>query len=160
MSVEEPQFLEVGTPEPRRIAFLHQPPPTSDGTGLIWLIGLKSDMDSTKATALADWARQNGYGLTRFDYSGHGASGGDFLKATLGDWLDETRAIFNKVTHGPQVVIGSSTGGHLALLLLRTGRREQAQAALEAGRRLDPERRNLPRFGTGRTGVRQLPRDL
>ena len=119
MSIEEPQFLEVGTPEPRRIAFLHQPPPTSDGTGLIWLIGLKSDMGSTKATALAEWAPQNGYGLTRFDYSGHGASGGDFLKATLGDWLDETSAIFNKVTHGPQVVIGSSTGGHLALLLLR-----------------------------------------
>ena len=120
MSVDEPQFLEVGVePNARRIAYLHQPPPAEGGTGLIWLIGLKSDMFSTKATALAEWAPKAGFGLTRFEYSGHGVSGGDFLKATLGDWLEETRAVFKQVTSGPQVLIGSSTGGHLALMLLR-----------------------------------------
>lgn len=122
MCAAEPQFLEVSGPggsNPRRIAYLHQPPLKEGGTGLIWLIGLKSDMISTKAEALAEWAPQNGYGLTRFDYSGHGQSGGDFEQATIGDWLQESRAIFEKVTTGPQIVLGSSTGGYLALLLLR-----------------------------------------
>jgi len=122
MSQGEPLFLEVsghGASDPRTIAYLHQPPATGGGSGLIWLIGLKSDMVSTKAEALADWAPKNGYGLTRFDYSGHGRSGGDFLEATVGNWLEESRAIFEEVTTGPQIVLGSSTGGHLALLLLR-----------------------------------------
>ncbi len=118
MSDDEPQFLEVGTP-PRRIAYRHQPAPTEDAPGLLWLIGLRSDMLSTKATALGDWAPQNGFGLTRFDYSGHGESGGDFLDGTIGNWLEETKAVFKEVTSGPQIVLGSSTGGHLALLLLR-----------------------------------------
>lgn len=120
MSADEPQFLEVGDGAKRRgIAYIHQPPPATGGTGLIWLIGLKSDMISTKAEALAEWAPQNGFGLTRFDYSGHGRSEGDFLHATIGDWLEESRAVFKQVTSGPQIVLGSSTGGHLALLLLR-----------------------------------------
>lgn len=122
MSQAEPQFLEVSGPGgtgPRSIAYLHQPPPNEGGTGLIWLIGLKSDMVSTKAEALSEWAPKNGYGLTRFDYSGHGQSGGDFLQATIGDWLQESRAVFEKLTSGPQIVLGSSTGGHLGLLLLR-----------------------------------------
>lgn len=122
MSEPKPQFLEVSGPggaESRKIAYIHQPAANDAGTGLIWLIGLKSDMVSTKAEALAEWAPKNGYGFTRFDYSGHGQSGGDFLEATVGDWLKESRAIFETVTKGPQIVLGSSTGGHLALLLLR-----------------------------------------
>src|SRR5690606_7183011 len=78
-----------------------------------------SDMVSTKATALAGWAPENGFGLTRFEYSGHGSSSGNFKDATIGDWLEETREVFCRVTQGRQIVIGSSTGGHLALLLLR-----------------------------------------
>lgn len=120
MSIGEPQFLEVGCAEKqRRIAYLTNPGPDPEGLGLVWLIGLKSDMVSTKATALAKWAPANGFGLTRFEYSGHGSSSGDFEEATIGDWLEETREVFCKVTKGRQIVIGSSTGGHLALLLLR-----------------------------------------
>lgn len=120
MSTGEPQFLDVGDrDERRRIAYLTSPPPEPDGLGLVWLIGLNSDMVSTKASALAEWAPTNGFGLTRFEYSGHGASSGEFKDATIGEWLEETRDVFTKITRGRQIVIGSSTGGHLALLLLR-----------------------------------------
>ncbi|MEQ8823132.1 MAG: alpha/beta hydrolase [Filomicrobium sp.] len=129
MSAAELQFLDVGKDKPRRIAYRHQPTPEGGKAGIIWLIGLKSDMLSTKATALSEWAPQNGYGLTRFDYSGHGESGGDYLQATVGDWLEETRAVFEQVTSGPQIIIGSSTGGHLALLLLRALMKEKPEAA-------------------------------
>lgn len=130
MSTGEPQFLNVGHGDAqRRIAYLTSPPPEADGTGILWLIGLKSDMNSTKATALAEWAGANGFGLTRFDYSGHGASSGEFKDATIGDWLEEARDVFTKITRGRQIVIGSSTGGYLALLLLRDlMRRDPAQA--------------------------------
>lgn len=120
----ELQFLHVdanpatGTPA-RRVAFLRQEPARPGGLGLVWLIGLKSDMVSTKATVLARHCAMRGHGLTRFDYSGHGRSEGDFEQATIGDWLQETRAVFTRLTAGPQLVLGSSTGGHLALLLLR-----------------------------------------
>lgn len=130
MSSGEPQFLDVGDgSERRQIAYLTSPSPAPDGLGLIWMIGLKSDMVSTKATALADWAPANGFGLTRFEYSGHGSSSGEFTEATIGDWLEESRDVFTKVTHGRQILIGSSTGGHLALLLLRDLIRRDPTAA-------------------------------
>lgn len=120
MSDTEPQFLDVGEGETRRrIAYLTAPPRTPGAPGLFWLIGLKSDMVSTKAEALAAWTAARGLGMTRFDYSGHGRSGGRFEDATIGDWLEEAEAVFTRVTKGPQIVIGSSTGAHVALLLLR-----------------------------------------
>jgi alpha-beta hydrolase superfamily lysophospholipase len=76
-------------------------------------------MASTKATAIADFAREKGIGCTRFDYSGHGISSGRFEDGTIGQWLAEADAVFQKVTRGPQIVIGSSMGGWIALLLLR-----------------------------------------
>lgn len=124
MNEPHAQFLTVdanpatGAPA-RRIAYLRQEPALPGGLDLVWLIGLKSDMISTKAAALAEHCAARGYGLTRFEYSGHGRSEGDFEQATLGDWLQETRAVFTRITRGPQLVLGSSTGGHLALLLLR-----------------------------------------
>ena len=62
--------------------------------GLFWLGGFKSDMKGTKAEALSDWARQNGRACVRFDYSGHGESGGDFRAGTIGRWLEESLAVF------------------------------------------------------------------
>jgi pimeloyl-ACP methyl ester carboxylesterase len=116
----EVQYLDVGSGErQRRIAYQSCPPADPGGVGLLWLIGLKSDMESTKATALADWARARGLGFTRFDYSGHGRSEGRFEDATISDWLEETVAVFCRVTEGPQIVVGSSTGAHIALLLVR-----------------------------------------
>lgn len=100
------------------------------GCGVFWLPGYKSEMASTKASALADFAVGR-FGCTRFDYSGHGRSGGRFIDGTIGDWLEEAAAVFTRVSAGPQVVIGSSMGGYIALLLLR---RLMAQAPAEAAR--------------------------
>ena len=101
---------------------------------LLWLPGYRSDMASTKATALAEFARQKGYGCTRFDYSGHGVSSGRFEDGTIGQWLAEAEAVFRRATRGPQIVIGSSMGGWIALLLLRRLLREApAEAARIAG---------------------------
>jgi pimeloyl-ACP methyl ester carboxylesterase len=85
-----------------------------------------SDMASTKATAVADWADEHGRQATLFDYSGHGKSDGPFVDGTIGRWLEEARAVFVEVTKGPQVVIGSSMGGHIALAMLRDMLREEA----------------------------------
>ncbi len=116
----EPQFLNVDAGgKRRRIATMVSAGTRDDGLGLMWLPGLKSDMISTKAAALAEWAAPRGLGMTRFDYSGHGRSEGVFEEATVGDWLAEARAVFTKLTNGPQILVGSSTGGHIALLLLR-----------------------------------------
>jgi alpha-beta hydrolase superfamily lysophospholipase len=130
MGADNPGYLEVGEGAARRrIAYLSAPPKTPGGPGILWLIGLKSDMASTKAAALADWTAARGIGMTRFDYSGHGQSGGDFEDATIGDWLEEAEAVFTRVARGPQIVVGSSTGGHIALLLLRRLMKEQPAEA-------------------------------
>jgi pimeloyl-ACP methyl ester carboxylesterase len=78
-----------------------------------------SDMASTKATVITEYARENGLGCTRFDYSGHGVSGGDFRAGTIGRWTEEAIAVFTQVAEGPQVVVGSSMGGHIALIMMR-----------------------------------------
>jgi pimeloyl-ACP methyl ester carboxylesterase len=114
------QFITVGSgAKARNIAYLANPPVRAGGAGLMWLTGLKSDMTSTKAEALAAWTAARGLGFTRFDYSGHGRSEGEFEDATISDWLDESTAVFQELTSGPQVLVGSSTGAHVALLLLR-----------------------------------------
>ena len=101
--------------------------------GLLWLGGYKSDMQGTKAQALVGWAAQQGRACMRFDYSGHGESGGAFTDGTIGRWLAETVAVFD-ACRGPQIIIGSSMGGWLALLLVRALRaRKQASAANVAG---------------------------
>lgn len=111
------QYLDVGIgADHRRIAVLQD---EGRAPGLIWLPGFKSDMVSTKATFLSEWAREKGLACTRFDYSGHGQSGGRFEDGTVGRWLEETRAVFTRMTQGPMVVVGSSMGGYIALLLLR-----------------------------------------
>lgn len=130
MTMTEARNLEVGSGTgTRSIAYLHEEPSHPDGPGVFWLIGLKSDMLSTKAAALAEWAAARGLGCTRFDYSGHGQSSGRFEDAVIGDWLEEAAEVFRRVTAGPQIVIGSSTGGHIALLLLRKLLREDPAAA-------------------------------
>ena len=115
MSGAELQTVDVNG---REIAVLATRTPKEGGAGLLWLPGFKSDMASTKAFALADFAVGR-FGCTRFDYSGHGRSGGRFEDGTIGDWLDDAAAVFTTVTAGPQIVIGSSMGGYIALLLLK-----------------------------------------
>ena len=102
------KFLEVGTGKAaRRIAVRAR---QGAAPALFWLGGFKSDMKGTKAQALARWAREQGRGMTRFDYSGHGESGGDFLEGTISRWLEESLAVFDAFCRGPQTVIGSSMG--------------------------------------------------
>ena len=114
------QELSVGDgASARLIAYRIATAGEKGATGLFWLSGFMSDMSSTKATAVAAWAAQHGLGSTLFDYSGHGASSGPFTDGTIGRWLEEAASVFTKITTGPQVIIGSSMGGHIALLLLR-----------------------------------------
>jgi alpha-beta hydrolase superfamily lysophospholipase len=120
MTAPQPQFLDVGSaPEHRRIAYLQQPARVAGRPGLVWLCGLKSEMVSTKASAVAEWAEGQGLASLRFDYSGHGQSQGRFEDGTVSRWLEEAEAAFLALTEGPQVLIGSSLGGYIALLLLR-----------------------------------------
>lgn len=103
------------------------------GPGLFWLGGFKSDMKGTKAEALDAWAAQQGRACMRFDYSGHGESGGSFAEGTISRWLEESVAVFGQFCHGPQIVIGSSMGGWMALLLARELARLAASGKPPAG---------------------------
>ncbi len=130
MPDDAPQFLNVGCADnARRIAYLHEPVKRDGESGLVWLQGFKSEMVSLKATAIAQWAREHDVGLTRFDYSGHGRSEGRFEDGTISRWLDEALSVVRQVTHGPQILIGSSMGAWLALLLLRALKRQNAAEA-------------------------------
>jgi len=126
------KFLPVGTGKGgRQIAARAREgaPP-----GLFWLGGLKSDMKGTKAAALDRWAAERGRTMIRFDYSGHGESSGAFEDGTIGRWLEESLAVFEACCRGPQVAIGSSMGGWLALLLIRAlARRRKAETGKVAG---------------------------
>ena len=114
---QEPAFIEVGNGDgQRRIAVRAR---EGRAPGLFWLGGFNSDMQGTKAVALDAWAAEHGRAFVRFDYSGHGESGGKFTDGTIGRWLEESVAVFDGFCEGPQVVIGSSMGGWIALLLAR-----------------------------------------
>ena len=122
------KFLDVGTgPAARRIAVRQREGATP---GLFWLGGFKSDMGGTKIAALDQWAAAQGRACTRFDYSGHGESGGDFTQGTIGRWLEESIAVYARFAQGPQVVVGSSMGGWLALLIARELRKRRSVAPL------------------------------
>jgi len=124
-------FLNLGTASDERALAVRRD--KGGGPGLFWLGGFKSDMKGAKAEALSQWARQNGRSFIRFDYSGHGESGGDFRAGTIGRWLEESLAVFEAYAQGPQVVIGSSMGGWIALLLLRELRKKAGANGSVAG---------------------------
>jgi pimeloyl-ACP methyl ester carboxylesterase len=129
-NAQEPAFIEVGN-DLRRIAVRSR---AGSSPGLFWLGGFNSDMRGTKALALDGWAAEHGRACMRFDYSGHGESAGKFAEGTIGRWLEEAVAVFLEFSRGPQVVIGSSMGGWMALLLARElARRGAAASASLAG---------------------------
>ncbi len=107
-------YLE--TPEGRRIAYDRS---AGTGPGIVFLGGFRSDKEGTKALALEAWARATGRSFLRFDYSGHGTSSGDFRDGCIGDWFADARAAILALTTGPQVLVGSSMGGWISLLMAR-----------------------------------------
>jgi pimeloyl-ACP methyl ester carboxylesterase len=115
MSQRRLKHLDVGTGSAaRRIAVARR---AGKAPGLFWLGGFRSDLAGTKAEALDRWAAGRRHQCTRFDYSGHGQSGGRFEDGTISRWLEEAEAVFDAFTKGPQILIGSSMGGWIALLL-------------------------------------------
>lgn len=105
------------TPEGRRIA--HHLTPGA-GPGVVFLGGFRSDMEGSKALHLEAWARSRGRAFLRLDYSGHGRSSGAFEDGCIGDWAADARAAITALTGGPQILVGSSMGGWIALLLARS----------------------------------------
>jgi pimeloyl-ACP methyl ester carboxylesterase len=108
------QFLK--TQQGRTIAY-HQTAGT--GPGIVFLGGFKSDMTGTKAQYLESWAIAQGRAFLRFDYSGHGASSGVFEDGAIGDWAADAIATISALTNGPQILVGSSMGGWISLLVAK-----------------------------------------
>lgn len=102
----------VETAQGRSLAF-----EKTEGRGpcVVFLGGLKSDMQGTKAIHLEEWAKAQGRAFLRFDYSGHGDSSGSFTDGCIGDWAEDTAAMLATI-EGPLVLVGSSMGGWQALL--------------------------------------------
>ncbi|MBS8224985.1 alpha/beta hydrolase [Vannielia litorea] len=109
-----PAMLE--TPQGRRIAY-HRT--EGAGPGVVFLGGFKSDMGGTKAVHLEAWAQAQGRAFLRFDYSGHGESSGAFTEGAIGDWAEDAAEATTRLTDGPQVLVGSSMGGWISLLMAR-----------------------------------------
>ena len=124
-------FTEVGPANaPRRLAVRSR---SGGNPGVFWLSGFNSDMRGTKAQALDAWAAERGRACVRFDYSGHGESDGAFEEGTISRWLEESVAVFERFCRGAQIVVGSSMGGWLALLLARELARRGIESASLAG---------------------------
>ena len=115
MTNENPQFLNM--PDGRKIAWLTNQAPNYTPPGILWVGGFKSNMTGIKASRISEWAASQNLSCVRFDYSGHGASSGQFEAGTIGEWTQECTAIFETVTTGPQIIVGSSMGGWITLLM-------------------------------------------
>ncbi|SIS54337.1 alpha/beta hydrolase [Phaeovulum vinaykumarii] len=105
------------TPEGREIAYEALP---GTGPGVVFLGGFRSDMEGTKALTMRNRAIAKGRPFLRLDYSGHGQSSGRFVDGAVGDWFADARAVIAACTRGPQVIVGSSMGGWIALLIARS----------------------------------------
>jgi len=100
----------------RRIAYVQS---KGIGPGLVFLGGFMSDMTGTKALHLEAWCKAEGRGFLRFDYSGHGASSEAFTDGCIGDWAEDAQAAICELTQGRQILVGSSMGGWISLLMTK-----------------------------------------
>jgi pimeloyl-ACP methyl ester carboxylesterase len=124
---DSPEFLTV---HGRRIAVRRQ---AGAEPAIIWLGGFKSDMESGKAGALVHWGASAGRAVVRFDYSGHGASEGNFKDLTITDWLDDAMQVIARFAGRRPILVGSSMGAWIAILaarLLKSQAAEQRPSAL------------------------------
>lgn len=112
-----PSFLQVGEGERGRTIAVRAR--RGSGPPVVWLGGFRSDMRATKALALDDWAREHGRALVRFDYTGHGESGGRFADATISTWLEDAEAVLGAYASERPILVGSSMGGWIACLAAR-----------------------------------------
>ena len=87
--------------------------------GIVFLSGFKSDMQGKKAIHIENWAKENDHSFLRFDYSGHGQSSGEFKKTYFTDWYNDAQFLIKKLTEGKQILIGSSMGGWVMLMLAK-----------------------------------------
>ena len=87
--------------------------------GIVFLSGFKSDMQGKKAIHIENWAKENDHSFLRFDYSGHGQSSGEFKKTYFTDWYNDAQFLIKKLTEGKQILIGSSMGGWIMLMLAK-----------------------------------------
>lgn len=111
------QRIEVAaTPDGAKIAYRRE---AGKHPGVLFCGGFHSDMDGGKATFLHARAAEEGIAFTRFDYQGHGRSSGAFAEGTIGTWFADALFVLDRLTEGPQVIVGSSMGGWMALLLAR-----------------------------------------
>lgn len=126
-----PDTIEVGTgAESRRIAFRFIPAEAERRPVAVWLGGYRSDMSGTKAVELERYASETGLGCVRFDYSGHGLSGGAFIDGSITRWLEETLAVIDHIGARRMILVGSSMGGWIALRLVSELRRRGDGARL------------------------------
>lgn len=107
---------ELLTKTGRRIAYHRS---EGSGPGIVFLGGFKSDMQGTKAVHLEAWARAQGRAFLRFDYSGHGESSGQFTDGCIGDWAQDAQDAISELTEGPQILVGSSMGGWISVLMAK-----------------------------------------
>lgn len=107
---------ELLTKSGRRIAY-HRT--EGAGPGIVFLGGFKSDMDGTKAIHLEEWCRSTDRAYLRFDYSGHGSSSEEFTDGCIGDWAEDAQGAISELTEGPQILVGSSMGGWISLLMAK-----------------------------------------
>ncbi len=105
-------------PQGHQLAYFYTPakPEAAGKPGLVFMGGFRSDMRGTKAQALEALCQQTGQSFLRFDYSGHGDSQGDFADGSITDWAGDAIFMIDEVTHGPQILVGSSMGGWIMLL--------------------------------------------
>jgi pimeloyl-ACP methyl ester carboxylesterase len=116
------------------LAFLKDGPNDDLGPcGFFWLGGFMSDMTGSKAESLADLARSTRRSCLRFDYSGHGQSSGLFTDGTISHWLEQATHMFLKHTRNKRIIVGSSMGGWLALLLTKRLKQEDPSAFRRIG---------------------------
>ncbi|WP_113170369.1 alpha/beta hydrolase [Agrobacterium sp. fls2-241-TYG-188a] len=126
MTEDMVEYITVGSAQDARdIAILARKAATQDDApALVWLGGYRSDMTGTKAVELDRYAKEAGLACIRLDYSGHGASGGDFNKGTISRWLEETIAVLRHKGAKRIIVVGSSMGGWIALRLIQELRKD------------------------------------
>ena len=115
-----PRFLE--THHGTKIAYHKASKGKGGAPGVVFLGGFMSDMEGSKALALEAMCRRQNRAFVRFDYSGHGQSSGKFEDGTIGLWLRDALAVIDTLTEGPQILVGSSMGGWISLLLAKARR--------------------------------------